>query len=201
MRWHRDGFYPVAAQIRSALLRFGQMTDREILAQSFKLSDAQELIARLHGFECWQALKTGFSAMTDQLEQTTTKAVIAGVEPQLFVADIKASCDFFVERLGFTIVFTYGEPPYYAQVKRDAARLNLRCVDRPAIDPQFRDRAELLSATLVVATPEEIKQLFLEFQKSEVSFVQTLTRKPWSARDFIIKDIDGNLLLFAGPAE
>jgi catechol 2,3-dioxygenase-like lactoylglutathione lyase family enzyme len=119
----------------------------------------------------------------------------------LFVADIKSSCEFFVEKLGFAVVFTYGEPPYYAQVKRDGARLNLRCVDRPAIDPQLRERAELLSATLLVATPEEIKQLFLEFQKSAVTFVQMLSRKPWGARDFIIKDIDGNLLLFAGPAE
>jgi catechol 2,3-dioxygenase-like lactoylglutathione lyase family enzyme len=139
--------------------------------------------------------------MTDHADMILTKPVIAGVEPQLFVADIKSSCDFFVGKLGFAIAFTYGEPPYYAQVKRDSARLNLRCVDRPAIDSQFRDSAELLSATFLVATPEEIKQLFLEFQKSAVSFVQTLSRKPWGARDFIIKDIDGNLLLFAGPAE
>ena len=77
--------------------------------------------------------------MTDT--DAIAKAVIAGVEPQLFVADILASCDFYVEKLGFTIVFTYGEPPYYAQVKRDTARLNFRCVDRPVIDSDFRDRA------------------------------------------------------------
>ena len=139
--------------------------------------------------------------MTNQADTIAAKAVIANAEPQLFVADIKASCDFYVAKLGFAVVFTYGEPPYYAQVKRDGARLNLRCVDRPAIDPDLRDRAELLSATLVVATSEEIKQLFLEFQESAVTFVQTLSRKPWGARDFIIRDIDGNVLLFAGPAE
>lgn len=200
LRWHHDGYYPVAAQIRSALPRFSQMTDRDILAQSFRLGDAQELVARQHGFENWQALKTGFSTMPEA-KQTVAKAVIASAEPQLFVADIKSSCDFFTEKLGFAVVFTYGEPPYYAQVKRDSARLNLRCVDRPAIDPQLRDRAELLAATLMVATPEEIKQLFLEFQESAVSFVQTLSRKPWGARDFIVRDLDGNLLLFAGPAE
>jgi uncharacterized glyoxalase superfamily protein PhnB len=77
----------------------------------------------------------------------------------------------------------------------------LRCVDRPAIDPDFRDRAELLSATFVVATADEIRQLFRKFQNSEATFVQTLTEEPWGARDFIIKDIDGNLLLFAGPAK
>jgi len=34
--------------------------------------------------------------MSDHAETISTKAVIAGAEPQLFVADIKASCDFFV---------------------------------------------------------------------------------------------------------
>jgi hypothetical protein len=34
-----------------------------------------------------------------------------------------------------------------------------------------------------------------------VTFFQTLKREPWGARNFILKDPDGNLLLFAGPAE
>jgi uncharacterized glyoxalase superfamily protein PhnB len=201
LRWHRDRYYPVAAQIRSGLPRYSQMTDAEILAQSFKLSDAQELVARQHGFESWQALKTGFSAMPDHAQQIATKPVLVEAEPQLFVADIKASCDFLVAKLGFAIVFTYGDPLYYAQVKRDGARLNLRCVDRPVIDPDLRDREQLISAALTVATAEEIKQLFLEFQMKGVTFFQALKREPWGARNFIVRDPDGNLLLFAGPAE
>ena len=82
-----------------------------------------------------------------------------------------------------------------------AARLNLKHVDRPVIDPDLRDREELLSAALTVATAEEIKQLFLEFQAAGVAFFQTLKQQPWGARNFIVKDPDGNLLLFAGPAE
>ena len=131
----------------------------------------------------------------------TSAAVITVAEPQLFVADIKASCDFFTGKLGFTVVFTYGEPPFYAQVARDAARINLRCVAEPVIDAALRDREELLSASLCVATAEEIKQLFLAFQSAGVTFFQTLRREPWGARNFIVKDPDGNLLLFAGPAE
>src|SRR5881392_1306383 len=139
LRWHRDRYYPVAAQIRSGLPRFSRMTDPEILAQSFKLSDAQELVARQHGFESWQALKTGLPAVTDQHDNSVTKAAITSAEPELFVADIKTSCDFFTGKLGFAVAFTYGEPPFYAQVKRDGARLNLKCVDRPVIDPILRD--------------------------------------------------------------
>jgi catechol 2,3-dioxygenase-like lactoylglutathione lyase family enzyme len=201
LRWHRDRYYPVAAQIRSGLPRYSQMTDSEILSQGFKLGDAQELVARQHGFESWQALKTGQKTMSDHAETISTKPVITAAEPQLFVADIKASCDFFTGRLGFTVAFTYGEPPFYAQVKRDGARLNLRCVERPVIDPALRDREEWLSAALTVATSAEIKALFLEFQAAGVAFFQTLKREPWGARNFIVRDPDGNLLLFAGPAE
>ena len=201
LRWHRDRYYPVAAQIRTALPRYRHLTDAEVLEHSFKLSDAQELVARQHGFESWQALKTGLPTMSDHAVTASTKAVIVAAEPELFVADIKSSCDFFTGKLGFAIAFTYGEPPFYAQVKRDGARLNLKCVDRPVIDPELRDREQLLSAALIVETAEEIKALFLEFEAAGVAFFQTLRREPWGAKNFIIKDPDGNLLLFAGPAE
>src|SRR4051812_2169653 len=139
--------------------------------------------------------------MSDHADKTSLRAVITSAEPQLFVADIKASCDVFAAKLGFPVVFIHGEPPFYAQLRRDGAALNLRHVDRPAIDPGARDREQLLSASLTVATAEEIEQLFLEFQAAGVTFFQTLRKQPWGARNFIVNDPDGNLLLFAGPAE
>jgi uncharacterized glyoxalase superfamily protein PhnB len=87
------------------------------------------------------------------------------------------------------------------KVKRDGAQLNLKCVDSPVINPELRDREELLSAAMTVGTADEIKQLFLEFQSANVAFFQPLKKQPWGARNFIIKDPDGNLLLFAGPAD
>ena len=200
LRWHRERHYPVAAQIRALLPRFLNMPDSEILAASFKLSDAQEMVARQHGFDSWQALKTGLSTMSPKVKSAPSKATIVGAEPQLFVTDIKRSCEFFREKLGFTLVFSYGKPPYYAQVGRDAARLNLRCVERPVIESAVRDREELLSASMTVATADEIKLLFLEFQSAGVAFRQTLKKQPWGAKNFVVKDPDGNLLLFAGPA-
>jgi uncharacterized glyoxalase superfamily protein PhnB len=201
LRWHRERHYPVAAQIRKHLPRFQNMPDSEILAASFKLSDAQELVAREQGFNSWQALKTGLSITprNPKSSPSKAKATIVSAEPQLLVTDIQRSCEFFCEKLSFSLVFSYGEPPYYAQVRRDAARLNLRCVERPVIASTFRDREELLAASMTVATAEEIKLLFLEFQSAGVAFHQTLKKQPWGAKNFIVKDPDGNLLLFAGP--
>ena len=200
LRWHRERHYPVAAQIRGYLPRFLNMPDSEILAASFKLSDAQEMVARQHGFDSWQALKAGLSAQLRRAKSSPSKATIVCAEPQLFVTDIKRSCEFFQQKLGFSLVFTYGEPPYYAQVARDAARLNLRCVERPVIESAVRDREQLLSVSMTVATADEIKLLYLEFQSAGVAFTQTLKKQPWGAKNFIVNDPDGNLLLFAGPA-
>jgi catechol 2,3-dioxygenase-like lactoylglutathione lyase family enzyme len=200
LRWHRDGYYPVAAQIRT-LPRYRHLSDPEILAASFKLSDAQELVARQHGFESWQALKSGSETMPQSQKPTPTRPVISATAAELFVADIKASCDFFTSKLGFSIVFVYGEPPFYAQVKRDRGLLNLKCMDEPVIDPKLRDREQLLSADMGLDTHEEIKQLYLEFQAAGVTFFQALRKEPWGASTFIVKDPDGNLLLFAGPVE
>src|SRR5438445_5161903 len=139
--------------------------------------------------------------MANRANTIARKAVITAAEPQLFVRDIMAPCDFYTGKLGFAVAFTYGEPPFYAQVKRDAARINLRRVEPPLIDASLRDREQLLSASLTVARADDIKALFLEFEAAGVTFFQALKREPWDARDFIVKDPDGNLLLFAGPAE
>ena len=139
--------------------------------------------------------------MSNPATQGATRPVITAVAAELFVSDIKASCDFFTQKLGFSVVYVYGEPPFYGQVKRDAARLNLKCMDRPVIDPGLREREQLLSADMTVDTADEIKQLFLEFQAAGVEFQQTLMRQPWGAKNFVVRDPDGNLLLFAGPAD
>ena len=200
LRWHRQRHYPVAAQIRGLLPRFLNMPDSEILVASFKLRDAQEMVARQHGFDSWQALKVGLSTTSSKVKSPPSKATIVSAEPQLFVTDVERSCEFFCKKLSFSLVFSYGSPPYYAQVGRDGARLNLRCVGRAVIDSMIRDREELLSASMTVATADEIKLLFLEFQSAGVTFHQTLKRQPWGAKNFVVKDPDGNLLLFAGSA-
>lgn len=51
VRWHRNGYYPVAAQIRAMLPRFHHRTDVQVVKHPFKLSDAQELVARQSGFK------------------------------------------------------------------------------------------------------------------------------------------------------
>jgi hypothetical protein len=90
--------------------------------------------------------------MAEAADRTVSRAVLSAAAPQLFVADVTASCDFFTAKLGFSTVLLYGELPFYGHVRRDGALLILCCV------------------------------------------------VPSRAKNFIVKDPDGNLLLFAGPA-
>jgi catechol 2,3-dioxygenase-like lactoylglutathione lyase family enzyme len=138
--------------------------------------------------------------MTTRAIPVPGRPTIAATAAELFVSDIAASCDFFTRKLGFSVVFVYGEPPFYAQVRRDRGLLNLEHMDEPVIDPALRDRESLLSADLALETGEEIDRLFGEFQAAGVTFFQMPRVEPWGAKTFIVKDPDGNLLLFAGPA-
>jgi catechol 2,3-dioxygenase-like lactoylglutathione lyase family enzyme len=121
--------------------------------------------------------------------------MLTGVEPQLYVRDIAVACDFYSRKLGFDVAFTYGEPAFYAQVSRDGVRLNLRHVDAPVIDAHVREEEQLLSAVL---TLEDAEPLYNEYVSAGVPFAQHLKDESWGARTFIVRDPDGNLLLFAG---
>ena len=139
--------------------------------------------------------------MTSQTRPVAPRSILNSTQAQLFVADIQASCAFYTDKLGFAVAFVYGDPPFYGQVTRDHARLNLRALDEPVFAGDIREREQLLSATLTVATRAEIEQLFLSYQSVGVPFQQLLKTESWGARTFVVRDPDGNLVLFAGPAD
>jgi catechol 2,3-dioxygenase-like lactoylglutathione lyase family enzyme len=122
--------------------------------------------------------------------------LIIAAEPQLFVSDMDAALDFYTDRLGFALAFSHGSPPFYAQVARGGARINLRLVTGPVFAAAFREREpDALAATL---TLDHAEPLFLEYKAAHIPFHQALRTEPWGAHTFIVRDLDGNLLAFAG---
>lgn len=129
-----------------------------------------------------------------------SQPILNSVAAHLYVRDLKVSAEFFTQKLGFTLDFVYGDPPFYGQVSRDNARLALRHMDEPVFAGGVREREDLLSASITLGSAEEIKKLFLAYQGADVPFHQVLRKEPWGASTFIVQDPDGNLILFAGPA-
>ena len=87
-----------------------------------------------------------------------------------------------------------GEPPFYGQVRRGQALLNLRLICEPVFVGDIREREELLLAAITVNSAAELRVLFAEFQAAGVDFFRTLKQETWGARTFIVRDPDGNLL-------
>jgi catechol 2,3-dioxygenase-like lactoylglutathione lyase family enzyme len=193
VRWHRQGYFPVAQRIRAGLPRFRDLDDATILSSPFALSDAHELLARELGFESWELLRIAdLSSLGPDQHRRGIEPQLLGAHPQLFVSDVAASCRFFVAKLGFEVAFTYGEPAFYALVQRDSACLNLRYVCGPVLNREA-DR-DLLSTSIPVGN---VKALYLEYQSVGAPMHQPLKKQPWGAEDFIVRDPDGNLIHFA----
>jgi uncharacterized glyoxalase superfamily protein PhnB len=129
----------------------------------------------------------------------TTKLALKGIEAVVYVSDFERAKDYYVQKLGFAVEFAYGDLPFYGLMKRDRARICLRVVCEPVFAGDIREREQLASAAITVDTATEIKGLFREFEVTGANFFQKLKTEPWGARNFIVRDPDGNLLLFAGP--
>ena len=172
-----------------------------ILAESFTLGDAQRVVAQDAGYVDWaQATKELRNMPTiskkTRSEQPAPRLRIAF--PQLLVRTVQRAAEFYEKKLGFSIAYLYGEPPFYGLVTRDGVGMNLRYVPSPLFDGAARERESVLSANIVV---ESVKALFLEFQTRGADFAQALKEQPWGATDFIVRDIDRNLLCFASAVD
>ncbi|MBX3479589.1 MAG: VOC family protein [Caulobacter sp.] len=165
------------------------------------LRDARLTNVDLSGVEISDANIAGLTIMGHDVSALIA-AEEAGpmvAEPQLFVADLDAALAFYVERLGFFVAFTHGQPATYAQVRRGGWRLNLRKVAGPVLKADFRGREpDALAATL---TLRDARKLFEAYSAAGLTFSQPLRREPWGAMTFIVEDPAGNLIAFAGDAQ
>lgn len=201
VRQHRGGHVPVAARLRAALPKYAALTDKQILRAPFALADALDAIAHELGFASWKLAQKELRKMPGEKQtHTATVPKLLAAYPQLFVADVKRAAEFYKTKLGFAVVYLYGEPPFYAMVERDGIGLNLRCAARTDLErlAEMRERESYLSANIPV---NGVKTLFLAFQRAGVSFAQSLKEQPWGATDFILRDPDGNLICFASAIE
>ena len=125
----------------------------------------------------------------------STAAKLINIAPQFLVLDLQAACDFYLEKLGFRVAFTYGD--FYAGVERDGITIHLKLSDTPDLCRQAKQQDEHLDVHITV---DDIEALYAEFQSRGVSFAQPLETKPWGLREFVVWDISGFILYFGQNA-
>jgi catechol 2,3-dioxygenase-like lactoylglutathione lyase family enzyme len=193
VRWHRERNYSIGEKFR-LLERYRHLTDIEALEMPLPLTLAQEIVAVEAGFENWSALKASPTLSKAPAKLPAGNPSLHGALPILFVRDVKSAVAFYTERLGFSVDFLHGNPPFYASVSRDRCCLHLRFVHEKSYFAELAAREQ----SLILATIEvrNVKALFEEFERGGVNFPQRLVRQAWGGIDFHVRDVDGNVISF-----
>jgi catechol 2,3-dioxygenase-like lactoylglutathione lyase family enzyme len=194
VRWHREGNHSIGGRIRG-LARYKTLTDRQALALTFPLREAQEIIAVEAGHESWAALKAAVANEPTPARRVSSTPRLTRAVPIIFVANVQASAEFFRDTLGFSIDFLHGHPPFYGAVSRDSACVHLKFVNEPVFAIGTHDRDGLIMAFIEV---ENVKALYAEYLAAGVKLDQKLKKQAWGGRDFIVRDLDGNGICFVG---
>jgi uncharacterized glyoxalase superfamily protein PhnB len=114
--------------------------------------------------------------------------------PTLSVADVRAAAEFYTQKLGFEMGFTWGDPPSMAGVGFGGLSIHLS---------QGTPSPQGCSVYFVVGNADEL----FEFQRANgVEVVAAPEDRPWGLRDYKVRDLDGYVLGFghrlpeSGPA-
>tara|TARA_R110002167_G_scaffold195709_2_gene398467 strand:+ start:126 stop:497 length:372 start_codon:yes stop_codon:yes gene_type:complete len=118
--------------------------------------------------------------------------IISSASPILQVEDLKRAINFYSDILGFFKEFEYGDPSYYAGVKRNAITFHL-C--------KSEENAERRGMGSVYVFCDEVDSYYEEITAKGVEITSPLNTYPYGMRDFQIKDADGNLICFGCPVE
>jgi catechol 2,3-dioxygenase-like lactoylglutathione lyase family enzyme len=102
----------------------------------------------------------------------------------LYVSDIPAAVDFYTNKLGFSLGFTWGEPPTMAGVNLGEARIFLQ---------QGTPNPQGCSVQFVVGDADGL----YEYQQANgVETVEPPGDRPYGLRDYAVRDLHGYILGF-----
>jgi uncharacterized glyoxalase superfamily protein PhnB len=112
-------------------------------------------------------------------------AKLEQVTPILRVADVTTSIAYYCDRLGFETSFTYGDPPTFAGVRRDAVEVFL-CKDGQG-NP----------GTWMSLWVDDVDALHGELRRRGADIRQPPTNFDWGVREMNVGDPDDHRLRFS----
>jgi len=115
------------------------------------------------------------------------------VVPILNVRNFAASMDYYVNKLGFTKKWDWGDPPTFG------------CVSRGKVDIFFCEGGQGRPGMWMSVFLDDVDGLFEEYRASGAIIRQPPTNMPWGTREMNIEDPDGHRFRMGsdatGPAD
>ncbi len=106
----------------------------------------------------------------------------------LLVRDVPASIAYWTDKLGFEATGTWGDPPEFAILKRDGARVMLgqARAEQPIV-PFWKMRPSLWNAYFWV---DDAKATFAEMKAQGATIDYELCLQPYGVLEFGVRDLD-----------
>jgi len=118
------------------------------------------------------------------------------IAPFFIVTDLRESINFYVDKLGFELLYMADEDdPYFAMLGRGQVSIMLKASGQP-LPNHTRYSWAVLDAHIGVADPDA---LFAEFSSKGVNFNQPIADNTDSIRGFSVTDPNGYRLFFGRP--
>ena len=125
---------------------------------------------------------------------TITYFKIKKMSPQLLVADVDRSIQFYTKKLGFDVDFRYED--FYAGIIKDGYSIHLKA-GKPSIEErENRRNNEDLD---IIFSVDGIEGLYEELSNRSVEFSQSLRDMPYG-KEFYVADPDGYIIAFLQEA-
>jgi uncharacterized glyoxalase superfamily protein PhnB len=113
---------------------------------------------------------------------------MSGLAPVLAVDNLTESIEYYREKLGFTVDFTWGDPPYYAVAKRgDAVSIHLS---------EREDTSAPIPPAYVYVFVSGVDALYEEYESKGVEIFQPPQDMDYGMREFDVHDLSGHFLTF-----
>lgn len=125
---------------------------------------------------------------------TIISSKIKKMSPQLLVADIEQSIEFYTKKLGFDVDFRYED--FYAGISKDGCSIHLKS-GKPSIEERQNKRNN--EDLAIVFSVDNIESLYEELLNRSVEVIQPLRQMPYG-REFYIADPDGNIISYLEEA-
>jgi uncharacterized glyoxalase superfamily protein PhnB len=112
-------------------------------------------------------------------------AKLSRIAPEMPASDLASALEYYEQRMGFRLAMRMTD---YAIVERDGVAIHL-----------FEDGARKHSPVGLHIFTEDLDELFEELRESGALITQAIEKKPWSNREFRVKDDFGNETKFTEP--
>jgi uncharacterized glyoxalase superfamily protein PhnB len=120
--------------------------------------------------------------MNDELE------LFSHAAPILAVDNAVETATYYKDKLGFTIEFLYGDPPYFAIVSRDDA-VSIHLSER-------EDTSTKIPPSSVYIFVDDVDAVYAEYKAKGLKIFAAPEDQDYGMREFELSDLNGHFLIF-----